>query len=83
MLAVAVAYQSLLCPYNTTTINGTVQTLSIHLIFKDHWAHEWSDVNVESNYLKPSIYQDKNRIELLHYSKVSSPDNHICNDESW
>ena len=40
------------------------------------------DVIVESNYLKPSTYQDKSGIEPLHYSKVSSPDNHICNDES-
>ena len=40
------------------------------------------DVIVESNYLKPSTYQDKSGIEPLHYSKVYSPDNHICNDDS-
>ena len=82
-IVVADAYQSLLCPYNTTTINGTVQTLSIHPIFKDPWAHEGSDVIVESNHLKPSTYQDKSRIELLRYSKVYSPDNHICNAVAW
>ena len=57
-------------------LNSTVyETVAL----TDYAIGQISDVNVELNYLKLSIYQDKNRIELLRYSKVSSPDNHICN----